>query len=89
MVKIHSDTTARQIQHVQEVGNKDQLNALHLEDWLNLDNELLTTEQMSDKQIHVVLATVTGHSNENGSSDERPRGPRGEKSFQFRGSRMF
>ena len=38
-------------QHVQEVGNKDSLNALELEDWLNLDNEPPTTEQMSDEQI--------------------------------------
>ena len=67
MVKIHSDITARQIQHVQEVGNKDPLNALHQEDWLNLHNELPTTDQMSDEQI--VLATVTRHSNENENSD--------------------
>ena len=59
------------LQHVQEVGNKDPLNALDLEDWLNLDNELPTMEQMSDKQI---LATVTGHSNENESSEEEDDG---------------
>ena len=55
------------LQHVQQVGNEDSLNSHDLEDWLNLDNELLTTEQMSDEQI---LATVTGQSNENESSDE-------------------
>ena len=59
------------LQHVQEVGNKDPLNALDLEDWLNLDNELPTTEQMSDEQI---LATVTGHSYENESSNEEDDG---------------
>lgn len=50
---------------------KDSLNAHDLEDWLNLDNELPTTEQMSDEQI---FATVTGHSNENESSDEEDDG---------------
>ena len=53
------------LQHVQQVGNEDSLSAHDLEDWLNLDNELPTTEQMSDEWI---LATVTGHSNENESS---------------------
>ena len=81
-LKIHSDNSqpnsepeeqysaesmVEMLQHVQQVGNEDSLNAHDLEDWLNLDNELPTTEQMSDEQI---LATVTGHSNENESSDE-------------------
>ena len=60
------------LQHVQEVGNTDSLNAHDLEDWLNLDNVLPTTEQMSDEQP---LAIVTGHSNENESSDEEDDGP--------------
>ena len=50
---------------------EDSLNAHNLEDWLNLDNELPTTEQMSDEQI---LGTVTGHSDENESSDEEDDG---------------
>ena len=62
----------KMLQHVQEVGNKDSLNAHELEDWLNLDNTLPTTEQMSDKQI---LANVNGYSNENESSDEEDDGP--------------
>ena len=81
-LKIHSDNSqpnlepeeqhsaesmVEMLQHVQQVGNEDLLNAHDLEDWLNLDNELPTTEQMSDEQI---LATVTGHPNENESSDE-------------------
>ena len=61
----------KMLQHVKEVGNKDSLNAHDLDDWLNLENTLLTTEQMSDKQI---LATVTRHSNENESSDEEDDG---------------
>ena len=59
------------LQHVQQVGNEDSLNSHDLEDWLNLDNELPTTEQLSDEQI---LATVTGHPNENESSDEEDDG---------------
>lgn len=85
-LKIHSDNSqpnsepeeqhsaesmVEMLQHVQQVGNEDSLNAHDLEDWLNLDNELPTTEQMSDEQI---LATVTGHSNENESSDEEDDG---------------
>ena len=62
----------KMLQHSQEVGNKDSLNAHDLEDCLNLDNALPTTEQMSDEQI---LATVTGHSNENESSKEEDDGP--------------
>ena len=65
-LKIHSDNSqansepeqqhsaesmVEMLQNVQKVGNKDSLNALDLEDWLNLDNELPTTEKMSDKQI--------------------------------------
>ena len=60
------------LQHVQEVGNNDSLKAHDLEDWLNLDNALPTTEQMSDEQI---LAIVTRHSNENESSDEEHDSP--------------
>ena len=85
-LKIHSDSSqansepeqqhsaesmVEMLQRVHEVGNKDSLKALNLEDWINLDNELPTMEQMSDKQI---LATVTGHSNEDESSDEEDDG---------------
>ena len=59
------------LQHVQEVGNKDSLNGLNLEGWLNLDNKFLTTEQMSDEQI---LAMVTSHSNENESCHDEDDG---------------
>lgn len=59
------------LQHVQQVANEDFLNAHGLEDSLNVDNELLTTEQMSDEQI---LATVTGHSNGSESSDKEDGG---------------
>ena len=69
--KRREPTMVEMLQHVQQVGNEDSLNAHDLEDWLNLDNELPTTEQMSDEQI---LATVTGHSNENESSDEEDDG---------------
>lgn len=62
----------KMLQHFQEVGNKDSLNAHDLEDWVNLDNALQTTEQMSDKQN---LATITRHSNENESSNEEDDGP--------------
>jgi len=56
-----AESMDKMLQHVQEVGNKDSLNAHDLEDWLNLDNALPTTEQMADEQI---LAIVTGHSKE-------------------------
>jgi len=64
-----AESVVDMLQH--EVGNKDSLSPLDLEEWLNLDNERPTTEQMSDEQI---LATVTGHSNENESSDEEDDG---------------
>ena len=66
-----AESLVKMPQHVQEGGNKDSLKAHDLEDWLNLDNALPTTEQMSDEQI---LATVTRHSNENESSDEEDDG---------------
>ena len=69
-LKMHSDNSI--LQHFQEVGNKDSLNAHDLEDWVNLDNALQTTEQMSDKQN---LATITRHSNENESSNEEDDSP--------------
>ena len=62
----------KMLQHVQEVGNNDSLNAYDLEDWLKLGNVLPTTEQMSDEQLLVI---VTGHSSENESSDEQDDGP--------------
>ena len=59
-----AESVVDMLQH--EVGNKDSLDPLDLEEKLNLDNELPTMEQM--------LATVTGHFNENESSDEEDDG---------------
>ena len=66
-----AESMVEMLQNVQQVGNEDSLNAHDLEDWLNLDNELPTTELMTDEQI---LANVTGQSNENESSDEEDGG---------------
>ena len=48
-------------------------NARDVEDWLNLENELPTSSQMSDEEI---LATVVGDSteSENVCSDEEDEG---------------
>ncbi|XP_066026205.1 tetratricopeptide repeat protein 28-like [Pocillopora verrucosa] len=54
IVKLHTVKDALYMQ----VGNEDSLNAHDLEDWLNLDNELPTTEQMSDEQILVTRSAI-------------------------------
>ena len=71
-----AESMVEMLQHVQQVVNKDSLHAHDLEDWLNLDNDLPTTEQMSGEQI---LATVTRHSNKNESSDEEDDGQEEKK----------
>ena len=43
------------LEHVQQLDNEEMPNACNVEDWLNLENELLTSPQMSDEEI---LATV-------------------------------
>ena len=48
--------------YVQQLDNEEMPNARDVEDWLNLENELPTSPQMSDEEI---LATVVGDSTEN------------------------
>ena len=61
------------LEHVQQLGNEEMPNARDVEDWLNLENELPTSPQMSDEEI---LATVVGDSTESESvcSDEEDEG---------------
>ena len=61
------------LEHVQQLDNEEMPNACDVEDWLNLENELSTSPQMSDEEI---LATVVGGSMESESvwSDEEDEG---------------
>ena len=61
------------LEHVQQLDNEEMPNARDVEDWLNLENELPTSPQMSDEEI---LATVVGDSTESESvcSDEEDEG---------------
>ena len=52
------------LEHVQQLDNEEMPNACDVEDWLNLENELSTSPQMSDEEI---LATVVGGSMESES----------------------
>ena len=63
----------KMLEHVQQLGNEEMPNTCNVEDWVNLDNELLTSPQMSDEEI---LATIVGDSTENESvcSDEEDEG---------------
>jgi len=63
----------KMLEHVQQLDNEEMPNARDVEDWLNLQNELLTSPQMSDEEI---LATVVGDSTESASvcSDEEDEG---------------
>ena len=56
-------------EHVQQLDNEEMPNAHDVEHWLNLENELPTSPQMSDEEIS---ATVVGDSTESKSvcSDE-------------------
>ena len=38
-------------EHVQQLDNEETPNALDVEHWLNLENELQTSPQMSDEEI--------------------------------------
>ena len=61
------------LEHVQQLDSEEMPNAHDVEDWLNLENELPTSPQMSDEEI---LATVVGDSTESESvcSDEEDEG---------------
>ena len=61
------------LEHVRHLDNEEMPNAWDVEDWLNLENELSTSPQMSDEEI---LATVVGGSMESESvwSDEEDEG---------------
>lgn len=39
------------LEHVQQLDNEEMPNARDVEDWLNLESELLTSLQMSDEEI--------------------------------------
>ena len=58
---------------VRHLDNEEMSNACDVEDWLNLENELSTSPQMSDEEI---LATFVGGSMESESvwSDEEDEG---------------
>ena len=52
------------LEHVGHLDNEEMPNACDVEDWLNLENELSTSPQMSDEEI---LATFVGGSMESES----------------------
>ena len=68
-----AESMVEMLEHVQQLDNEEMPNARHVEDWLNLENELSTSPQMSDEEI---LATVVGDSTEgeNVCSDEEDDG---------------
>ena len=47
------------LEHLQQLDNEEMPNAPDVEDWLNLENELPTSPQMSDEEI---LPAVVGDS---------------------------
>ena len=61
------------LEHVQQLDNEEMPTARDVKDWLNLENELPISPQMSDEEI---LATVVGDSTESESvcSDEEDEG---------------
>jgi len=68
-----AESMVKMLEHVQQPDNEEMPNAHGVEDWLNLENELPTSPQMSDQEI---LATVVGDSTESESvcSDEEDEG---------------
>ena len=68
-----AESMVEMLEHVQQLDNEEVPNARDVEDWLNLENELPTSPQMSDEEI---LATVVGDSTESESvcSDEEDEG---------------
>ena len=70
------------LEHVQQLDNEEMPNARDVEDWLNLENELPTSPQMSDEEIFATEGrdrgggTVVGDSTESESvcSDEEDEG---------------
>ena len=68
-----AESMVEKLEHVQQPDNEEMPNARDVEDWLNLENELPTSLQMSDEEI---LATVVGDSteSENVCSDEEDEG---------------
>ena len=54
-----AESVVDMLEHVQQLDNEEMPNARDVGDWLNLENELPTSPQMSDEEI---LATVVGDS---------------------------
>ena len=59
-----AESMVKTLEHVRQLDNEEMPNARNVEDWLNLENELTTSPQMSDEEI---LATVVGDSTESKS----------------------
>ena len=68
-----AESMVEMLEHVQQLDNEEMPNAPDVEDWLNLENELPTSPQMSDEEI---LAPVVGDSTESEivCSDEEDEG---------------
>ena len=68
-----AESVVEMLENVQQLDNEKMPNACDVEDWLNLENELPTSPQMSDEEI---LATVVRGSMESESvcSDEEDKG---------------
>ena len=56
-----AESMVETLEHIQQLDNEEMPNARDVIDWLNLENELPTSPQMSDEEI---LATVVGESTE-------------------------
>ena len=68
-----AESMVEMLENVQQLDNEGMPNARDVENWLNLENELPTSPQMSDEEM---LATVVGDSTESESvcSDEEDEG---------------
>ena len=46
-----AESMVEMLEHVQQLDNEEMPNARDVEDWLNLENELSTSRQMSDEDM--------------------------------------
>ena len=46
-----TESMVEMLEHVQQLDNEEMPNACDVEDWLNLENELPTSPQMSDERF--------------------------------------
>ena len=49
-----AESMVEMLEHVRHLDNEEMPNACDVEDWLNLENELSTSSQMSDEEMSEV-----------------------------------